>query len=72
MHSAKPNVQLGKDFVALNRYFVSSPSVCRVPQLVSELRIEVDTTEETGVRDWNCERPVVERSNHLCVISASQ
>ena len=34
-------------------YWYWLPSVCRTHFLTTDLRVEIDTSEQTGVADWN-------------------
>jgi len=54
MYEAKPLLdEYQKNLEAGGPYWKWAPNVCRMSFLTDTIRIEVDTSEETGAKDWN-------------------
>ena len=53
LYAGAADTELAARFSSARKYWQWSPDACRSHFLVSELRIEVDTSSETGVSDWN-------------------
>jgi len=53
LYSGEPMIELNEELTRTRTYHSWAPEVCRTPFKVKYLRLELDTTVETGVADWN-------------------
>ena len=53
IYQEKPLLHEYQEFMSTNTYWDFAPAVCRGHFKTRSLRIEVDTSSETGVEDWN-------------------
>ena len=53
IYEGRAMTEVGKTYKETKRYWQWSAEVCRTHFLASVFRIELDTTAETGIDDWN-------------------
>ena len=53
LYTGDPDVEAAAAYTETREYYRWAPSTCRVHFRVTHLRIEVDTSAETGIADWN-------------------
>ena len=53
LYRGKALIEEEREYRSLQEYWQWAPDVCRTSFLATDFRIEVDTSVETGIAEWN-------------------